>query len=106
MVRGTGDIKVRAARESGQPCGCDPSADHPCEGHAAFVDETETEAATGYSFDTTGEGPSKAPLIVVVTGPDRDGEIGILAADCVYLTRFEAEDLANEILRRLKGRAE
>ena len=48
-----------------------------------------------------GERPDR---LVVVTGPDREGEIGILAADCVYLSRFEAEDLANEILRRLAPR--
>lgn len=105
MTKGTGDLAPRAPLESGRPCGCDPAVGHPCDGHKNFVDETETEAATGYSFDNTGDGPEKSPLIVVVTGPDRDGEIGILASDCFYLTRFEAEAFANEILRRLKERA-
>lgn len=106
MAKGTGELAPKRERESGRPCGCDPKQNHVCTGHQAHVDETETEAAEGYSFDNSGAGPQKQPLVVVVTGPDRDGEIGILAADCVYLTRFEAEDLANEILRRLGPRGE
>lgn len=107
MGRGTGTITPPLPREGGQPCGCDPKENHPCEEHARFVDESETEIEGGYSFSYDGiltVEQKKQPLIIVVTGPDREGEIGILASDCAYLPRFVALDLAREILRRLEPR--
>jgi hypothetical protein len=89
------------ATESGRPCGCDPAADHVCAGHAAHRDSTETDIYGAWAFD---EHHNHVPCTLVVTGPDDDEEICILAADSVYLTRFQAEELANEILRRLAPR--
>lgn len=109
MARGTGTITPKQPRLGGQPCGCDPKSDHPCDEHRAHVDESETEIEGGYSFSNDpglSTAQQKQPCIVVVTGPDREGEIGLLASDCVYLPRFVAEDLAREILRRLEERAQ
>lgn len=106
MAAGTGIGTVRPLlpREGGRACGCDPKVNHTCDGHAGFVDESETEIDGGYSFSNELGSQEKHPLVVVVTGPDREGEIGILASDCCYLPRFAAEDLAREILRRLEER--
>jgi len=105
-MRAEGELTLKHPRESGRPCGCDPQADHPCAGHAAYRDLTETEIAAGYRFGDDGDASVKFPIPVVVGGPDAEGEILILATDCMYLSRFEAEDLAHEILRRLKPQAE
>jgi hypothetical protein len=74
-----------------------------CAGHAAVRDESETEIDGAVSFENGGN-PERQPLIMVITGPDRDGEFGLLAADCVYMTRFVAEDLIRELQARLDKR--
>jgi hypothetical protein len=95
-------------REGGRPCGCDPKLDHICEGHAAYRDLEETEVGTAYAYDedfaTEDADRAQIPVEVVVSGPDADGEIMLLGAQHLYLSRFVAEDLAHEILKRLKER--
>ena len=86
--------------ESGRTCGCDPKLLHVCPEHAAHVDNSEVEVCEGVEF----LGGDRSPCGIVVTGPDDDGEIGILATDVLYLNRFAAEALAVEILRRVQTR--
>jgi hypothetical protein len=77
------------ARDSGRPCGCDPASDHPCEAHDAYRDESETVVGN-----------------VTITGPAGLGWIELQVRGEIFtLARFEAEDLAIEILRRLAPRA-
>lgn len=83
--------------ESGRHCGCDPKAGHVCARHNNARDNTEAEVCEAYIYD----GGARTPVIVVVTGPDEDGEFGILTGDVTYLNRFAAEALASELLRRL-----
>jgi hypothetical protein len=100
-MRAEGELTLKPARDSGRPCGCDPAADHPCAGHAGHRDDTETEIAQGYQLDAE-DTSVKLPIPIIVGGPDADGEIMVLTTACLYLSRFEAEDLALEILRRLR----
>jgi hypothetical protein len=74
-------------RDGGRTCGCDPAADHTCGEHLAHVDVSETEIAG-----------------ILITGPVRN-ELLIRGAGLVYLSRFDAEDLARELLRRLSARS-
>jgi hypothetical protein len=92
---------VAIKRDSGQPCGCDPAANHVCESHAKVFDRSKTEIEGAFT------GGDTLPMTVVVTGPDADGEFGILAAggEWSYLPRFVAQDLVDELQRRLNQRA-
>jgi hypothetical protein len=92
------------ARDGGRPCGCDPRANHVCESHRAHVDRSETEIEGAYRLEG---GVTVQELIVVVTGPDIDGEFGILGVggEWTILPRFVAEDLIEELQRRLRERA-
>jgi len=104
------EIRQLGPRHGGRGCGCDPRDNHTCTAHAAHIDESETELSGDgiYSYDkppfSRDDQAAQEPLVVVVSGPDRDGEIGILASNSFYLSRFDAEDLAHEILRRLAQR--
>lgn len=84
------------SRDSGRPCGCDPASDHPCEGHAKYRDESTTNLGSGVTV--SGPWQAASPLSVI--------EINATGQGSFLLDRFEAEDLANEILRRLAPRAE
>ena len=42
--------------------------------------------------------------LLVVSGPDSEGDIMILGARTVWLKRFQVEDLINELRRRLEIR--
>lgn len=44
----------------------------------------------------------KYPMLFVVSGPDRDGEISLLAARDCYMNVATAADLAHELLARVK----
>lgn len=93
-------MAVTQITESGRPCGCDPAANHPCEGHANYRDATRTTI--------TGTAPrSRVPVLADVSGPDEDGDISIQigAGEIEFLPRFVAERFALEILRRLEGRS-
>lgn len=92
-------------RESGRPCGCDPSCDHPCEGHAAHRDDTITTipcvADELGSVQLAVTGPTDAGTIqLTFQRPMERGNIGIE----IELHRFEAEDLINDLIRRLLPR--
>lgn len=91
-------------RVGGQPCGCDPAANHVCDEHGRARDTTETEI-DGARHRPSGN-DSIEDMILVVTGPDADGDIGILGAggEWSWLPRFVAEDLVDELQRRLKLR--
>lgn len=68
-----------------------------------MVDETETEIGPGQFVDDNifASQTRLMPMVVVVSGPDHEGEICVLAAGESYLPPETAEGLAREILRRL-----
>jgi hypothetical protein len=62
--------------------------------------EVEVGMALGVT-DGLDHRPQLRECVVVVSGPDEDGDICILAAREAYLPRETARGLAHEILRRL-----
>jgi hypothetical protein len=95
-------------RDSGRPCGCDPAAGHPCEAHARARDLSETEVGivTGSNDDPDIGSVDPVTSVLVVSGPDSDGEIMILGSRTIWMSRFQVEDLINELRRRLEIRSE
>lgn len=76
-------------REGGRTCGCDPNADHVCEGHSLYRDAR--------TWNIGG---------VFIQGPlDPDGRMRIYGSSENALTRFEVEDMIAELERRLRERA-
>lgn len=90
------------SREGGRSCGCDPKANHVCAQHLKHVDESETEIAGAFTYPHG----RREPMIVVVTGPDDEGEFGIMGSggEWSILPRFVVEDLITELERRLAER--
>ena len=66
-------------------------------------DDVEVGDATIVDDDSIADGPTLVPCVIVVGGPDEDGEILVMAGREAYLPRETAFKLANEILLRLKG---
>lgn len=90
-------IEWRRGPVNGRPCGCDPGLDHVCREHAAARDGSETtlRARDG----------QWNPVHLAIGGPDPDGELYVETQDRVaYLTRFDADELVEELQRRLKVR--
>lgn len=85
-------------RESGRPCGCDPSCSHACEGHAAHRDLSTTIIEGAHN--ALGDG-----IPIQITGPGPTGDIGLIVGQhWIALPRFVAEDIINELIRRLLPR--
>ena len=95
--------ETRPSSDGGRACGCDPKVGHVCDGHRRHLDRTETEIEGAAVY----QGSRREPMIIVVTGPDEDGEFGILGAggEWSVMPRFVAEDLIYELQKRLSERA-
>jgi hypothetical protein len=71
------------------------------------TEETEIEGgryvhASSFDVDSFKHTPSSLrPLVIVVSGPDRDGDICLLSHNEVYLPRATALALCRELLKRL-----
>ena len=70
------------------------------------IDLTETEVGAAWYVDDNifSETTGHTDCLVVVSGPDADGEICILAGAETYLSVETAKALAIEILKRLQIR--
>ena len=69
------------------------------------MEDTEVGIAMFVREPIFGDYTQRDSCVVVVSGPDEDGDICILAGAETYLPREVAFTLANEILRRLKASA-
>jgi hypothetical protein len=76
--------------------------------HDHHRDDTQTEigpdgvrSVSGDPFEITS---TLEPCIIVVSGPDGDNEILIMAAGECYLSREAAGKLRDELTRRLEGK--
>ena len=86
------------ARDQGRPCGCDPAANHPCEGHAGFVKEQPATFNAMNRDAVVVDGPDKIGLFTI--GTFRCGQGNLL----VKVERFVVEDIIEELQARLKER--
>lgn len=84
------------AREGGRACGCDPKANHICEGHRKHVDTMEVEF------------PGVRGGNIVVSGPEMDGTFTIATnagapgtSRFAHFHRFVIEGIIKELQRRL-----
>lgn len=93
----TPNVGTLPSEDGGRTCGCDPRAKHVCEQHAKHVDTSSLEIRTiGGLVAISGPLPPRGTFDLHVD----DG--GSLAT--IELGRFQAEDLAYELYRRLAAR--